>query len=262
MARVNILLKPSSFVFLLILTLAACTSTPAPVVEGWKQPPEASDYRVQEGDSVYSIAWAFALDYRDLVRWNHLTEPYSLHQGQVLHMSSTTAGQPARSTSAPVSSIVRPAVPATVAGAAQPKTTSSNMSNTIKPMPPSARQGNWQWPTRGRVTHGFSPATGAKGIDISGQVGQPVVAVSDGKVVYAGASLPGYGNLIILKHNDNQLSAYAYNKVIAVKEGQVVKAGQRIAQMGKNDEGKPMLHFEIRQNGKPVNPLPFLKQEK
>lgn len=126
--------------------------------------------------------------------------------------------------------------------------------------PPTTPTGKWQWPTKGKVVRKFAPASGSKGIDISGTFAQPIIATAAGKVVYTGASLPGYGNLVIVKHNDNILSAYAFNKSIAVKEGQAVQAGQTIAQMGKNDAGKALLHFEIRKDGKPVNPMQYLQK--
>jgi lipoprotein NlpD len=119
--------------------------------------------------------------------------------------------------------------------------------------------GGWQWPAQGDVLKGFSLQMGGnKGIDIAGNLGDPVRAVAPGKVVYSGSGLRGYGNLVIIKHSDNYLSAYAYNKKLLVKEGDVVKAGAEIAKMGQNDAGRVMLHFEIRRNGKPVNPLLYL----
>ena len=114
-------------------------------------------------------------------------------------------------------------------------------------------------PARGRILHGFSSlAFGNKGIDIQGVYGEPVLASAAGQVVYAGAGIRGYGNLILLKHNDSYLSAYAYNKTITVKEGEWVRAGQTIGTMGRTDAGIVLLHFEIRRNGQPVNPLSYL----
>jgi murein DD-endopeptidase MepM/ murein hydrolase activator NlpD len=230
--------------FMVLITLAACSNRiihEAPIIDGWKQgDAKASEYRVQTNDSIYSIAWAFDTDYRALANANHLQEPYHLSKGQVLHL---TAGE--ESTNNP------PAQTATTI--AQP----TLVSNAIAPAASlSPTPTHLKWPTTGKITKGFSQAAGGnKGIDISGTLGQPIMAIDTGKVVYAGASLPGYGNLIIIKHNENQLSAYAFNQVIIVKEGQVVKAGQSIAKMGINDSGKPTLHFEIREAGKPVNPM-------
>lgn len=242
------------FYALFLIGITACTTTEAPVVDGWKQnKSETSDYRVEAGDTVYSVAWAFAMDYRDIVKLNHLREPYTLHAGQRLRM---LPGQRiSSSTTKPTHLSLR-------------QTTKSLPQNTSPPPtklapPPSPVLGVGLWPTEGKIIRGFSPSSGGnKGIDIAGKLGQPVVTTATGKVVYTGASLPGYGNLIIIKHTDNTLSAYAFNKVIAIKEGQMVMAGQMIAKMGKNEAGKAALHFEIREGGKPVDPMPFLRPQK
>ena len=231
--------------FVSVVTLTACTTHEAPIIDGWKQGnAKTSDYRVQTNDSIYTIALTFDTDYRELVNINHLKEPYQLSKGQVLHLTShirSSISTPTNNHSIQTATVI-----------AQPTLTSKmNISAATAPS-----HTHLKWPTAGKVTQGFSDASGGnKGIDIGGTLGQPIVATDMGKVVYTGASLPGYGNLIIIKHNDNQLSAYAFNQVIAVKEGQVVKAGQLIAKMGVNDTGKPTLHFEIRETGKPVNPM-------
>lgn len=279
----------------LCVLLTACTSTTAPVVDGWKQTrtAEISNYRVQPHDTLYSIAWAFGVDYRDLARYNNLREPYAVKPGQVLRMSKAktvpapakpaetqpavivaaapaasapvTSTQPQSTAKSPASSQTK-STPQNTDKAAATKTTESKPTETkaaetttAVAAVPVSRSG-WKWPTQGRVVRGFSKASGGnRGIDIAGRMGQPVVAANAGKVVYAGSSLPGYGNLIIIKHNDNELSAYAFNKVMMVKEGQAVNSGETIAQMGQNDKGKAILHFEIRQSGKPVNPMSYFK---
>lgn len=233
------------------MTLASCTTTEAPVIDGWKQKKsQSSDYRVHAGDTVYSIAWAFAMDYRDITQLNHLREPYTLNKGQVLHMSAATTQPASKFVSTPQR---------------QPYTLTkspSQIAGTKFAPTKTVVSGIWLWPTQGKIIRGFSNISGGnKGLDITGKLGQPVVATATGKVVYTGASLPGYGNLIILKHSDNALSAYAFNKVIAVKEGQMVKAGQMIAKMGKNDMNKAVLHFEIREMGKPIDPMLFLQKK-
>lgn len=259
------------------MVLSACSTTEAPVVNGWKQNTgDASNYSAQEGDTLYSVAWAFGVDYRQLASYNHLQEPYNLHADQVVRMTPSPAAAPdttpITTSAAPViTPLTAPPAPA-ASTAVPPKTTATRQSKpaqtlqrasptpTSPSLSPVVVAGGWRWPTKGVVARNFSTAAeGNRGIDISGKLDQPVVAANDGKVVYTGASLPGYGNLIIIKHNDNELSAYAFNKVLMVKEGQVVRAGQPIARMGKNDNGKPMLHFEIRKQGKPVNPLPYFK---
>lgn len=218
------------FYFFSILLFGCSNNNHAPVIEGWYQPAaKNSVYRVNEGDTLYSIAWAFGLDYRSLAAANHLQPPYRLHEGQVLKMTTTPSGVIETVAAPPITQSVAP-----------------------KKMP--VRQ--WVWPTRGRIIEGYSASpVGNKGINIGGTVGQSVCASANGVVVYSGAGVRGYGNLIIIKHNDSFLSAYAFNQRILVRQGQAVKAGQKIAEMGRDNAGRTMLHFEIRRNGIPINPL-------
>ncbi|HVT34777.1 MAG TPA: peptidoglycan DD-metalloendopeptidase family protein, partial [Nevskiaceae bacterium] len=116
----------------------------------------------------------------------------------------------------------------------------------------------WQWPTAGSVLHAYAPASGAKGLDFTGNIGQPVLAAAPGRVVYSGNALKGYGELIIIKHDEQHLSAYGYNRKRYVNEGDFVTAGQPIGELGLGPENKPLLHFEIRERGKPVNPSQYL----
>ena len=127
-----------------------------------------------------------------------------------------------------------------------------------KPMPQGTSALRWQWPTTGDVIKTYNMAVGSKGIDITGELGQPVQAVASGKVVYSGSALKGYGELIIVKHDETYLSAYGHNRRRLVKEGDEVRAGQTIGELGVGPEQKPILHFEIRENGKPVDPLRYL----
>lgn len=231
------------FCLIALLLLTACASDnphPAPIVNGWHLPSgKRSHYVVQHDDTLYSIAWAFDMDFRDLARINHLSPPYAIKTGQIVSMGSVS----------------------------QPPQRRHLAKQSVKPPPSVVGLGHneevvgWRWPAQGRVVEGFRPLPGGnKGINIAGKLGDPVVATGTGKVVYCGASLPGYGNLIIIKHNDQYLSAYANNKILLVKEGQIVKVGQRIAEMGKGKNGGAELHFEVRLNGKPVNPLSLLKK--
>lgn len=119
----------------------------------------------------------------------------------------------------------------------------------------------WRWPLNGSVSRNYAPAAGNKGLDFTGVLGMPVLAAAPGKVVYSGNALKGYGELIIIKHDDTYLSAYAYNRRRLVKEGDVVTGGQPIAELGLGPQNKPLLHFEIRANGKPVNPLDYLPSQ-
>jgi lipoprotein NlpD len=140
---------------------------------------------------------------------------------------------------------------------------SASTKNTVeKPQPRlNNREIRWQWPTQGKLRNGYNPAKGKKGLDIEGKEGQPILAAAQGKVVYSGDGLIGYGNLVIIKHNDAYLSAYGHNRRLLVKEGNTVKTGQKIAEMGDSGKQGVILHFEIRRDGKPVDPLRYLPKQ-
>lgn len=262
-------------VFVMLMFLSGCADdpnlpppTPAPVVDGVANQARNSAmryYRVQAGDTLYSIAWRFALDYNDLARINQLSEPYTLHVGQRLQLksdgSAATSAMPTTTHAvAPISSSSQVKHPAR-SRSSTAKHTAAVSSKPINKNAPTRRVGGlrWQWPVQGVVIAGQTfGKNGNKGIDVSGRKGQPIVAAADGKVVYRGSGLRGYGRLIIIKHNDKYLSAYAHNSKLLVKEGQIVKAGQQIAEMGNSDARRVQLHFEIRKQGKPVNPLKYL----
>lgn len=256
--------KKTFFLFLVLVFLGACTTNEAPVVNAWTTTPSlASDYKVQKGDTVYSIAWAFGMDYRDIVRYNHLQEPYELKIDQELRMSAPSSVDVKKASSAVPPPIITPVSKNPVETKPVVVTKLVVVTPAKEPKLPVtvAVTKKWLWPTKGKVIKTYSLAAGGNhGIDIAGKYSQPVLATAKGKVVYVGNSMPGYGNLIIIKHSDNELSAYAFNKTIGVKEGQIVAAGQVIARMGKNGKGKAVLHFEVRQNGKPVNPLLYTQQ--
>lgn len=243
------------FILILILGISACSSTPtAPIVEGWRQPAgKSSDYVVQKGDTLYSIAWAFDMDFRDLAQLNHIAPPaYKVQAGQRLKMGAGSRPIPVITQKSAPSKIYRKPL----FRAAQPQSTPVSYRQSA-PINPSQK---WKWPAQGKVVRGYSTwSGGSKGIEIAGRLGEPVVASAAGRVVYSGSGLRGYGNLIIIKHNDTFLSAYAFNQKLLVKEGATVSAGQTIALMGKNTAGQVRLHFEIRRNGKPVDPLKFLQ---
>ena len=197
---------------------------------------------VARGETLYSIAFRYGKDYRDLARWNAIEEPYVIVPGQALRLSAPPAKTPPRTESGK-SATAEPApqAPLRAAPAASPV------------------QGplQWRWPASGRVLRPSSP-TSRKGLDIAGQRGQAIVAAAPGVVVYSGSGLLGYGQLIIIKHNDTYLSAYAYNERLLVHEGDRIAEGQAIATMGLGNDGRPVLHFQIRKDGKPVNPLDYL----
>ena len=212
---------------LAILSLvAACSSRPA-----W----EPDQHIVRSGETLYSIAWRYGKNPADVARWNRLGSGSLIHPGQVILLSPPAGGvsQPAQAT----------------------------QRRTTKPLPkiPAQAPPPWVWPTKGRinVAYGGKPGTGT-GVLINGRIGQPIQAAASGRVVYAGSGLIGYGQLIIIKHNDTYLSAYGYNASLLVKEGDKIRKGQRIATMGEGPERKARLHFEIRRNGNPVNPRQYL----
>lgn len=206
-------------------------------------------HRVQPGETLYSISWRYGLDYREVAGWNRLNSPYIIHDGQLLRImppvdsEQETPVQPPSPQPAPV--ITESATPTSP----PPRSPTAIASAPIQ----------WQWPTHGNVKQMFSETDiSRKGIDIGGSLGQPVAAAAPGRVVYAGSGLLNYGKLIILKHDDNFLSAYAYNRALLVHEGDSVAAGQHIADMGSKTKGDPLLHFEIRYDGRPINPLKYL----
>lgn len=216
-------------------------------------------YTVKPGDTLIRIGMDHGQSWRDIVRWNNLDNPNVIETGQVLRVvppaqESGVVVRPIASSSAqatPVSPTPAPAAtspaPAAQAAPAQPAATADAAEEAIR----------FQWPAKGHTLAGFDEAKN-KGIDIAGKAGDPVFAAADGKVVYAGSGLRGYGNLIIIKHNNTYLTAYAHNQALLAKEDQVVKRGQKIAEMGNSDADQVKLHFEVRRQGKPVDPMRYL----
>ncbi len=213
-----------------LLFMTACASQ-----SSWQDNPRT--HIVRKGETVSSIAWRYGKKTRDIVRWNRLGDGSLIYPGQVLVLDAPAAS-------------ARGSTPS-----AQPRRRES------RPLPPIPSQPSpkWRWPTKGRidVQFGAKPGTGS-GVLIDGNAGQAIYAAASARVVYAGSGLIGYGKLIILKHNDTYLSAYGYNATLLVKEGEQIKKGRQIATMGEGPERKPRLHFEIRRNGKPVNPRQYL----
>ncbi len=227
-------------------------------------------YTVQRGDTLIRIALDNGQNWRDVARWNNLDNPSLIEVGEVLRVAPPqgdgvvarpiTAGgavpAPLGTARPPVPGALPPAGSAAVPAA--PPAASAAVS-TAPPAAPSVGEDElpWIWPARGATLAGFDDVKN-KGVDIAGKAGDPVVAAADGRVVYAGAGLRGYGNLVILKHNNTYLTAYAHNQTLLVKEDQAVKQGQKIAEMGSTDADRVKLHFEIRRQGKPVDPARYL----
>lgn len=229
-----------------------------------------NSYTVQRGDTLFYVSWITGNDFRSLAAKNNIQAPYELSVGQVLDVSGGTTVVVTQQTTTPAGSTKPIATTTTTTTTTSSKiqpttqvtTTATNTgTNKVNTISPSATVANitWQWPVKGKLIETFSNAT--KGIDISGSLGDSIQAAAAGRVVYAGNALPGYGNLIIIKHNDDYLTAYAHNQSILVKEQQDVKAGQQIATMGNSGTSSVRLHFEIRYQAKSVDPLKFLPKQ-
>ncbi len=255
----------------------------------------ADFYTVKRGDTLISIALNHGQDYRDIAVWNNMSDPNLIRVDQVLRVtpppgaSAGDSGVIVRPVTPPGGASPAPATAARTepAGAKKPYSdeTYAQMQRdanrtavavvaapAIKPEPkPEPRPGEpdadgddvaWAWPLRGRIIGQFSESGANKGLDIAAKVGDPVLAAGAGRVVYSGQGLRGYGRIVIVKHNNTFLSAYAHNSTLLVKEGQTVARGQKIAEAGNTDSDVPKLHFEIRRQGKPVDPAKFLPEQK
>lgn len=256
------------YILIALFALCACTSQPAQVQDR-DQPPsrKLNQHHVSPGETLYSIAWRYDVDHRKLARYNDIAPPFTIYPGQVLQVD---VGNMSAAKSASKAESTRRKKPQSRAKeATTPPADNQKASKRSKNTTPSKRESSppslvggapdWQWPVRGRVLSAFGASTGLnQGIDIAGKLGDSVEAAAAGHVVYAGSGLRGYGNLVIIKHNETYLSAYAHNHRLKVSEGDVVKVGQTIAEMGSSGTDKAKLHFEIRRDGKPVDPIGYL----
>ena len=251
-------------------------AVPAAVVEtidikqlpGFENAGKPGYYSVRPGDTMIRIGLENGQNWRDVVRWNNLENPNLIEVGQVLRVvppvsetqvvtrpvlpgsaAPATATPPLAAASRPASAPAAPVASAPVAPPPPPVVASPPLTGD--------EDVGWIWPAQGALLGGFDDAKN-KGLDIGGRAGDAVIAAADGRVVYSGAGLRGYGNLIILKHNNTFLTAYAHNQTLLVKEDQAVKKGQKIAEMGNSDADRVKLHFEIRRQGKPVDPAKYL----
>lgn len=277
--------------------LAACFSRPRAVVVERSTEPALSrssrpapsgaqrEYLVVRGDTLYGIAFRHGVDFRELARWNGIASPYTIFPGQRLRLGAASRLAPAARPAPPRPAAARPApdmaasgsvtgmpapresrpaaVPAPAPGAKPPAPAPAGAAA----VPPLANLNaggvRWRWPSAGQIVSRYVAGDPTRqGINIAGNGGQPVYAAAAGDVVYSGAGLIGYGELVIIKHSDEFLSAYGHNRKRLVAEGQRVGAGQQIAEMGRSGAARDMLHFEIRRNGKPIDPLPLLPRQR
>ena len=262
-------------------------ATPVKPAPGFENAGKPGYYTVKPGDTLIRIGLENGQSHRDIARWNALDNPNRIEVGQVLRVvppapgdavavakpitsgsvvstpittsGASTASASAKAASPAASAATPAAATASAPTAVAPAASAVQVATAVPSVAAAAGEDDvaWIWPGKGSVVAEFNESKN-KGVDIGGSAGDPVLAAADGKVVYAGAGLRGYGNLIILKHNNTYLSAYAHNQTLLVKEDQTVKKGQKIAEMGNSDTDRVKLHFEIRRQGKPVDPLKYL----
>lgn len=253
-----------------IVVLGGCATQPPAPVGGWnwRGPVPEGFYLVRPGDTLSEVAQRQRINYRTLARWNRLEPPYRIYAGTLLRLSAPEPGAPASTaTRAP------PPASAPAGSTASPAAGASSASRTAAAaVPPAANAGSrraasgvdWAWPLpQGIVAKSFKEGDRVRqGLRIQGAAGDRVLATAGGQVVYSGGGLKGYGNLIIVKHNDKYLSAYGFNRALLVREGERVKRGQALADIGQSADGTYLLHFEIRRDGTAVDPILYLPPRK
>lgn len=232
-------------IFILLTGCAGSRISPQVVDRTRPSPITYGQHVVQADETLYAIAWRYGRDFRELASINGIKSPYLIHSGQIIRLSKSAASTTTKTKVSRKKSIKTKAKTKTV----QRRFSHNKISNS-----------KWKWPANGKIISRFHPnALKRNGIDIAGRPGASIFAAKGGKVVYSGSGLRGLGQLIIIKHSDEFLSAYAHNKKLLVKEGDLVKVGQKIAEMGHSGADRTKLHFEIRRNGKPVDPLAYLQ---
>jgi lipoprotein NlpD len=236
----------------LMFMLSGCGSNPnVPVIDLSPLDRRNSQYTVNDGDTLHAISFRTGVSYQNLAKWNGISPPYRIYVGDVLDLRA--GADPKQRTTAQT--------PKTPQTAPARRTQPTKPALASKPLPVAKLPSNvssWQWPAKGKLTKTFSRKNAQYGIEIKGNRSSAVVSTAAGQVVYAGNGIKGYGELVIVKHSARYISAYAYNDRILVKEGDRVKAGQQLANMGSTGTRGVKLHFEIRKNGEPVNPLQYL----
>jgi lipoprotein NlpD len=268
----SIILRSLALLFISLGLLAGCASNSDH--DQADRADTSGTYTVKRGDTLSAIARRYNLDYKDLARWNRIGRDYVIHPGQTLRLypssRSASAGAPVRAT-APKRMVPKTVGPknskiASPPPKARPPTTTSKTKPKPKPAPPrqpvipAGPPPKWQWPVSDGTATLTSRPNGGHGLTIVGTLGEDIRAAGGGRVVYTGSGLLGYGQLVIIKHNETYLSAYGHLQSVMIKEGDAVAAGQRIATMGNGPQGSPLLYFEIRINGTPGNPLALLPQ--
>ncbi|NQY03135.1 MAG: peptidoglycan DD-metalloendopeptidase family protein [Halieaceae bacterium] len=261
-----------------LLVLVACSGNPPAPIEDRRvrySGPTPGTYTVKGGDTLYGIAFVYGLDYRRVAALNGIPAPYTIYPGQRLKLKGSPPSTSSRSTpasapkTAPKTAATPVPKPVPTAPVATPKPAAPSTKSTTVTQPSSAPTKTvgpeytgapvkqWRWPAQGRVTRRFSSSL-HKGIDIAGERGDAVVATAAGKVVYSGTGIVGFGELLIIKHNEQYLSAYGHNDRLLVGEGDTVRAGEKIAEKGSTGTETVNLHFEIRRDGKPIDPIRLL----
>ncbi len=263
-------------VCLILISVGACSASRAPVVDYSRDSDSGSSgarvtdgvHKVRAGETLYSIAWRYGWDFRELARANDIDPPYTIYPGDEIRLDTAGDGgseQASGSRSPPASKTAAPEQASRTAS----DTDTGSSDETDSDSADASRAGGgdplvsgtpgWQWPAEGELVGRFGDdAMSGRGITLAGREGAPVRAAGRGRVVYRGNGLTGYGNLLIIKHNSQWLSAYAHNREMLVQEGTAVDAGERIATMGASGTYRTQLHFEIRRDGEPVNPEPLL----
>ncbi|WP_214660589.1 peptidoglycan DD-metalloendopeptidase family protein [sulfur-oxidizing endosymbiont of Gigantopelta aegis] len=273
-----------TFYSLIFVFLVGCSTTYAPVehrhstsydVKKKHTGKTPTYHRVRKGETLYSIAWRYSQDYKNIAYRNNIKPPYKIYVGNKIRLiktarkTNTNKAKVYSNKSRKYSSSKTKKSKKTSSKKVALKTTKTKSKNNKRVATKKnkaatftgSKRLRWSWPVKGKVIQRFSPGSGKKGIDISAAQGILIKSAEAGKVVYSGQGLVGYGRLIIIKHNETYLSAYAHNQSLLVNEGQVVKKGQGIARLGRSGTNRYKLHFEIRKNGTPVNPISYLPRK-
>ncbi len=240
-----------AMIFIVLFT-SGCSSRKQTHSIQKRQIPKNKSHLVVKGETLYSIAWQYGQNFHSIAKCNRISKPYIIYPKQILRISCSENYNRINSKQSDGSHFSN-----------KNSLNNNKKGKKVKNVEQVTVLMRWRWPTKGRVVTPFNVKDGVqKGVDIAGKYNQSILAAESGKVVYSGNGLIGYGNLVIVKHNELFLTAYGYNSKLLVKEGDIVKSGQVIARMGRGSDNRSMLHFELRLNGKPLNPLRYLPIKK